>query len=293
MDVDNEKALVNKKIEKHWSPVDLYIGGAEHATRHLVYARFWHKFLNDINVVKHSEPFKKLQHVGLINATDGRKMSKRWGNVINPDDIIGTYGADALRVYEMFMGPFDQSIAWNTESMIGPRRFIEKVWRLSEKIVDTESIMEGLIHQTIKKVGSDIDTLDFNTAISALMILVNKIESLPEVSRNDYETVLRLLAPFAPHVVDEIWQNLGHEESIHISEWPEYDEKKILIETITLGIQVNGKVRAEIELTPNENEDSVKEKVMNLPGVKKWIDGKEVKKFIYIPGKIINIVVSA
>ena len=300
IDPKNSNNLVDKKKEKYWSPVDMYIGGAEHATRHLIYARFWHKFLNDIKVVKYSEPFKKLQSVGLINAEDGKKMSKRYGNVVNPDEIVGTYGADTFRLYEMFMGPFDQAVAWKTESVIGPRRFVEKVWRLQEKVVKTiedtgeekkDISVTKLLHQTIKKVTEDIETLNFNTAVSAMMVLVNKMEEVNKISKQDFETILKLLSPFAPHMTEEIWR-INHESSIHVESWPEHDSNLAKETGKTLGVQINGKVRAEIEIMNGTSEDEVKERVLSLPEIQKRADGKEIKKFIYIEGKIISIVIS-
>lgn len=295
IDPQNDAAFVNKKKEKFWSPVDMYIGGAEHATRHLIYARFWHKFLYDIGAVSHPEPFTKLQHVGLINGEDGRKMSKRWGNVVNPNDVVDTYGADTLRVFEMFLGPFDKSADWNTESIIGPRRFLEKVWRQQYKTnqnmdASSESALEKLTHQTIKKVTDDIERMDFNTAISTMMILVKKMEDLAEIPQQLYENLLKILSPFAPHITEEIWHNLGHENSINVAIWPEFDSKLAKEDLVKIGVQINGKVRAEVEITPNESEESAKEKVLKMPEVQKWTEGKDPKKFIYVPGRIINIV---
>jgi leucyl-tRNA synthetase len=297
---DNNEEIFNKELEKYWSPVDMYIGGAEHATRHLIYARFWHKFLYDIGVVNYKEPFAKLQHVGLINGEDGRKMSKRWGNVINPDDVVDTYGADTLRLFEMFLGPFDKTADWSTESIIGPRRFLEKVWRIRDFISEKESekVTQSL-HKTIKKVTDDIENIDFNTAISEMMTFANVIEGEKEITLNSYKKLLQLLAPFAPHMTEDIWNELSDvendsdntENSIHISEWPKYDESLIKDQKVTIGIQVNGKVRAEIEIAPDEPEDSVKKQVLDLPEIQKWTGDSEIKKFIYVPGKIISIVV--
>src|SRR3989338_9870963 len=196
MDPNNKKALVDKKKEKYWAPVDTYVGGAEHATRHLIYARFWHKFLHDIGVVSTPEPFMRLISVGLIQAPDGKKMSKRYGNVINPDDIVKAYGADTLRMYEMFMGPFTDSIAWSTESIIGSRRFLEKVWRLASNIGQGLSSLENkkIIHKTIKKVTESINNFSFNTAISAMMICINELEKSNQVSTEDFKLFLKILA---------------------------------------------------------------------------------------------------
>ena len=290
MDPDNSGELVAKDKEKYWSPVDFYVGGAEHATRHLIYARFWHKFLFDIDVVSTEEPFKKLQHVGLIMGEDGRKMSKRYGNVVNPNDIVDRFGADSMRVYEMFMGPFDQSIDWSTDNMVGSRRFIEKVWRHQEKVLDGALESKEIVvklHQTIKKVSEDIQTFDFNTAISAMMELVNVMEKEPTLSKETYSTVLRLLAPFAPHITEELWDG---EESIHLSPWPEYDETKIVSDTVKMVVQVDGKVRGDFEVDTSLGEDELKEMAQSLPKVKEWISSKNVLKIIVIPRRLVNIV---
>jgi leucyl-tRNA synthetase len=294
IDPKNDEALVDKDKEKYWSPVDMYIGGAEHATRHLIYARFWHKFLKDIGIVSNDEPFNKLQHVGLINGEDGRKMSKRWGNVVNPDDIVETYGADTLRMFEMFLGPFDKSVNWSTNSIIGPRRFLERVWKLSDKISETNnSELENSYHSTLKKVTHDIKTMNFNTAISEMMIFVNKIEEIGGLTKDIYSGLLKLLAPFAPHMTDELWEKLGNKGSIHVSEWPKYDENKIIAELKKIAIQVNGKVRGEIKLDQNCSEEDAKKFVLKMPEIEKWVGDKEVNKFIYLKGRIINIVVKS
>lgn len=300
IDPKNAEAFVDKEKEKYWSPVDMYVGGAEHATRHLIYARFWHKFLFDIGAVSKSEPFMALKHVGLIQAEDGRKMSKRWGNVINPDDIIELYGADTLRLYEMFMGPFDQNIAWSTESMIGPRRFVEKVWRLQGKVgvkgTSLDSDSQGapltfILNQTIQKVGEDIGAFRFNTAISQLMILVNEMEKQDSIEIEDYKILLKLLAPFAPHVAEEIWRELGGSESIHLSEWPSFDESKLESDEIKIAVQVNGKVRAVISTTRGVDQEEVLAEAKALDDVAKWLGDNPLKKVIFVPDKLINIVI--
>jgi leucyl-tRNA synthetase len=305
IDPKNSEVLVDKEKEKYWSPVDMYVGGAEHATRHLIYARFWHKFLYDIGVVNYEEPFTKLQHVGLINAEDGRKMSKRFGNVVNPDEIIETFGADSLRLYEMFMGPFDQAIAWSTDNIVGVRRFIEKVWRLQEKVDDAEEGLSSgseadggetlgsiitLLHKTIKKVGEDIEDMKFNTAISTMMILANELEKEEKVSKEIFSTLLILLAPFAPHVAEELWDKIEGGASVLNEGWPKYDEAKIVEDTAKIGIQIDGKVRTTIEVSVDEEEEKVKEKALSNEVVQKWTEGKEVKKVMYIKGKIVSIV---
>lgn len=295
MDPKNGKALVDKKKEKYWNEVDLYVGGAEHATRHLIYARFWHKFLYDIGVVSTKEPFRKLQNVGLIMAEDGRKMSKRWGNVVNPDDVISRFGADTMRVYEMFMGPFDQAISWNTDSMIGSRRFIERVWNLqfkvSSKKIPQNKDLEISFNQAIKKVGEDIESMSFNTAISTLMILLNKLEKEVQINKDHFQTLLKIIAPFAPHVADELWSILGARKSIHIEKWPSFDPKLLVSDEVKIAVQVNGKVRGTITISHDLDEKSIFNLAKNNPDVSKWIDGKNVNKEIYVKGRLVSLVV--
>ncbi len=309
IDPKNKKALVDKKKEKYWSPVDLYVGGGEHNTRHLIYARFWHKFLYDIGVVNYKEPFIKLRNLGMILGSDGRKMSKRWGNVVNPDEVVKNVGADTLRVYESFMGPFDQEIAWSTDNMVGSRRFLEKVWRIGQNRFEDVSRenFEILLHKTIKKVTEDILNFNFNTAISAFMILINEAEKFNRpgssthhpsltkegetgVSKKDYEIILKLLAPFAPHMTEEIWYNLGHKKSIHLEKWPDYDEKKIVSEEITIIVQVNGKARACFEMPNGSIQKEVEKVALAREDVSKWLIGKEIKKKMFIKGKILSLI---
>jgi len=298
IDPKNNKVLVDKKLEKYWSPVDFYVGGAEHATRHLIYARFWHKFLFDIGAVNYEEPFTKLKHVGLIMGEDGRKMSKRWGNVINPDEIVAKYGADSLRVYEMFMGPFEQACSWNTNGLIGTRKFLEKLVNLGEidKFQEVKEI-KALLHKTIKKVGADIEGFYFNTAVSALMILVNaiveaknKISAIP-LTKNDFAKLLQILAPFAPHLSEELAEKLGGEKSLFTLNWPEYDETLTKDERVNLVVQVNGKLRANLVVARDITEKEVITLAQGEEIIKKWLEGKEVIKTIFVPGKLLNIVV--
>jgi len=295
MDPHNHDVLVSADQEKYWAPVDMYVGGAEHATRHLIYARFWHTFLYDIGVVSTEEPFARLQHVGLIRAEDGRKMSKRYGNVVNPDDVIARFGADTLRVYEMFMGPFDQSISWSTDSMVGARRFLEKVWRLRERVT-TEGVsddeLNAKLHRTIKKVTDDIPTFDFNTAIAALMELANMCEKRERIQRDVYQTILLLLAPFAPHICEELWQeHKDGSDSIVTAPWPIYDESHLVAEKMTIAVQVNGKVRAELDISAHENEDEIKTRALELKRVKEQVSDGGVTKIIYVPHRLVNIVI--
>jgi leucyl-tRNA synthetase len=310
IDPDNNEQLVNKEKEKYWSPVDLYVGGAEHATRHLIYARFWHKFLYDIGVVNYDEPFTRLEHVGIILAEDGRKMSKRFGNVINPNKIVEQYGADTMRVYEMFMGPFNQSIAWSTNGLVGVRRFLERIYNYTEHIfsldedrlnkwmnneVKTDSGMVSLVHKTIKKVNEDIYNFKFNTAISQLMIFRNKLDAKGGeekiLAKENLERFLIILSPFAPHLAEELWEKLGHAESIFQESWPEYDPELIKEEKMNIAIQVNGKLRDAMEVESDIGEEEVKEAARQRQKVRKWLDGKEVAKAVYVEGRLVNFVV--
>ncbi len=292
MDPHNADAFAGKDEVDYWNNVNMYVGGAEHATGHLLYSRFWHKVLKDLGYVPTEEPFAALRNQGMIGGTDGRKMSKRWGNVINPDDVVRDLGADTMRVYESFMGPFESHLPWSTDSIVGARRFIERVWRLAETVGDaTPDSLRKSLHKTTKKVTGDIHSFSFNTAVSAMMIFVNDAEKAAAISSNDYRTFLQILAPFAPHVAEELWESLGGEGSIHHAPWPVYDETLIVDDTVTIGIQVNGKVRAELTIPVDADEASVRAQVLEISEITKWIDGKEIKKFIYVPSKIISIVI--
>ena len=281
----------NKK--KHGG-VDVYVGGAEHATGHLLYSRFWHKVLFDYGLVPTDEPFNVLRNQGMILAQDGRKMSKRWGNVINPDEIVATYGADTLRLYEMFMGPFDASLPWNTDSIIGSRRFIERVWRLAEKVspkkIETPSY-EMALNVCIKKVTEDIESFGFNTAVSAMMICLNDMEKAEAVDARDYKKFLQLLAPFAPHVAEELWAELGEKKSIHLSGWPSYDATKLESDMVTVMIQVNSKNRAEVLVVRDITEEEITAFALSLERVQAALAGAAPKKIIYVKGRIVNIVI--
>lgn len=303
MDPKNKKTLAGETAIKYWKNVDMYVGGTEHNTGHLLYARFWHKFLYDINIAKTEEPFKALRHQGMIGGSDGRKMSKRWGNVINPDDVVQTYGADTLRVFEMFLGPFEAHLPWSEEGIIGSRRFIERAWRLSYKVKDNKdtklskqennqaySHFEKVLHKTIKKVTEDIQNFSFNTAISSMMICLNEMDKQEFIKKTDYLLFLKILSPFAPYMTDELWHMFGEKRSIHISLWPKYDSKKIIEHTKTIGVQINGKVRGEVTIDLSMSADDVQKYVLEDLGIKRHITGS-IKKFIYIPGRIISIVV--
>ena len=295
MDPHNDKELVSSEKEKFWHPVDIYVWGAEHITRHMIYARFWHKFLQDLWIVSVDEPFKKYQHVWLIMAEDGRKMSKRRWNVINPDDIINEFGADVLRMYEMFMWPFDQSVNRNTNGVKWIKKFLDKVISLRSKVgswnLDDKDII-NLLHKTIKKVSEDIDVFGFNTAISQLMIFVNELNTKEYISKDTFEKLTILLAPFAPHLAEELWSELWNQSSIfHQGVWPKYDEKYLVDDVLTIAVQVNWKVRWTIEISPDSTQEQVFALVKENEKISKYLDW-EILKIIYIPWKICNIVVS-
>lgn len=293
MDNKNDKALVDPKKEEFWSPVDFYVGGAEHAARHLIYARFWHKFLKDIGAVKFSEPFKKLKNVGLIMGEDGRKMSKRYGNVVNPDSIVETYGADSLRLYEMFMGPFDQEISWKTDNIMGVRRFVERVWRLQDR-VSKDAVMDEMteivFNQTIKKVTEDIDVMGFNTAISQMMICLNQFEKNEKIPKNVYLTFIKLIAPFAPHFTEEIWNNFNEKGSVHLASWPSYDANKLVLSTVTIVVQINGKVRAQFDTKTDLAKDVLEKMALECEYVKTNFGDKTPVRIIVVPNKLVNLV---
>lgn len=295
MDPRNDKSFVWKDAEAYWQNVDTYVGGAEHVTRHIIYARFWQKFLYDLGMVSKDEPFQRYQKVGLIIAEDGRKMAKRRGNVINPDDVIAEYGADVLRTYEMFMGPFDQAIAWNTQGMKGVKKFLDKIIALWDKVdlqkEDENPEIETLVHQTIKKLTVEIDEFKFNTSISQLMILVNKLGEQDQISRPTFENLVLMLSPFAPHLAEEFWERLGNDFSIFTKgSWPKFDEKKLISSIITLPVQINGKMRGTLQVSPSASQDEILDLIKQDEKLVSYLTG-EIKKCILVPGKIINIIV--
>jgi len=290
MDPDNSGALVDPKNEKYWSPVDLYVGGAEHATRHLIYARFWHKFLYDIKAVSTLEPFTELHSVGLIIAEDGKKMSKRFGNVVNPDEVVAEYGADAFRVYEMFMGPFENSIAWNTKSLIGSRRFLERVFRMAKKVVPQNvPELNRPIHLAVQKVTNHIPEFRFNTAVSAMMICLNAIEDVGSVGKEQWSLLLQVLAPFAPHIAEELWEEIGNKDSIHLSEWPIADASFLTLDTVVIGVQVAGKLRGEIEIASAASEKEAVSAALAIPKVLEALGGSKPGRVVYRAGRILNL----
>jgi leucyl-tRNA synthetase len=293
MDPENDNQLASQEKLKYWGQVDWYNGGAEHITLHLLYSRFWHKFLFDLGVVPYDEPYLRRSITGIVLGEGGVKMSKSKGNVVNPDAVIQTYGADTLRLYEMFMGPFDQAIAWDTKSIIGVRRFLEKVWRLQSKVDHdaTDINLEVLVNKTIKKVSEDIETMSFNTAISSMMILVNEMDKMKAVPADLYEKLLIILTPFAPFICEEIWHNLGHTRTINKEVWPSADESKMVASQIPLVLQVNGKVRDTIMVNANISEEEAKALALNNEVVKKWLNGATAKRVIYVPGRLVNVVV--
>ncbi len=292
MDPHNDKELASKEALKYWSPVDWYNGGMEHTTLHLLYSRFWHKFLYDIGVVPTKEPYQKRTSHGMILGTNGEKMSKSKGNVINPDDIVNEFGADTFRVYEMFMGPFDQVAAWSMESIRGCGKFLDRVWNMQNMLVDGDNYSketEKMMHKAIKKVSQDIEDMKFNTSVSTFMTMVNEFYKIGKVNKAEFKTFLTLLNPFAPHITEELNKIAGFDADISTYSWPEYDEAKTVDDEITLPIQFNGKLKAIITISVDEDESSVKEKVHNAIDSK--LDGKTIVKEIYVKNRIYNVVV--
>jgi leucyl-tRNA synthetase len=295
MDPKNKKAFADPKKLKFWGQVDWYNGGMEHTTLHLLYSRFWHKFLFDQGLVPIKEPYAKRTSHGLIMADDGTKMSKSKGNVINPDDLIKTYGADTLRLFEMFIGPFDQAVAWNSDGLIGPRRFIERVFKLTAKYSKTgEMSKEGLslLHKTIQKVSVDIEALNMNTAVSSLMILSNQLEKEAIVPKAEFEMFLALLAPFVPHVAEEMNMLLGNKKSVSQISWPKPDLTKLVEDSVSITVQVNGKFRGTIVAMSDEskNEYKMTEEAMKIPAVQEKLKGLTIRKTIFIPSRVVNFV---
>ena len=294
MDAKNDKEFVNFNKAKYWGQVDMYDGGMEHATRHLLYARFWNIFLHEQGLVPYSEPFKRRIAHGMILAADGSKMSKSKGNVVNPTDMINEYGADALRLYEMFIGDYSKDAAWSEEALRGCAKFLDRVYNLGEKINDSNEMSkenEKMIHKTIKKVTEDLEEMKYNTAISALMTLVNSFNDTKVVSKKDYRVLLELLNPFSPHITEELNEkyNLGGE--LCYSSWPKYDEEKTLDDEVEVVVQINGKVRGKVTVPSDISEDDIKVKVREIENVKKYLEGSTIVKEIYIPKKLVSIVI--
>lgn len=300
IDPKNDQAIADPALIKQWLPVDIYIGGAEHAVLHLLYARFWHKVLYDIGVVPTKEPFQKLFNQGMILGENNEKMSKSKGNVVNPDDIVESHGADTLRLYEMFMGPLDASIAWSENGLDGARRFLDRIWRLfmnddgsvSNKVVDSnDGTLEKVYHQTVKKVTEDYEGIRFNTAISQMMVFINDAYKAPQIPLEYVKGFVQLLAPVAPHVAEELWEKLGGTETISYVAWPTFDESKLVENEIEMAIQFNGKVRTKIVVSKDFSKEELEKAVLEDEKVIELLEGKEIKKVIAIPGKLVNIVV--
>ncbi len=300
IDPHNAEQLADPKKLNEWLPIDMYIGGAEHAVLHLLYARFWHKFLYDIGVVPTKEPFQKLFNQGMILGENNEKMSKSKGNVVNPDDIIESHGADTLRLYEMFMGPLDASIAWSTTGLDGSRRFLDRIWRLfvedngnlRTKINNdaNSSTLERVYHQTVKKVTEDIEGLRFNTAISQLMVFINEAYKTDALLKEYMEGFVKLLSPIVPHLAEELWAKMGNKATLAYEAWPTYDEARLVEDEIEIVVQVNGKVRAKLQVPATASKEQMEETAMNDETVKEQLEGKTIRKVIIVPGKLVNIV---
>lgn len=295
LDPHNDKEICDPNVLNHWLPVDLYVGGAEHAVLHLLYSRFWHKVLYDLGVVKCKEPWQRLVHQGMILGSNGEKMSKSRGNVVNPDEIVASHGADSLRLYEMFMGPLEASIPWDDDGIEGSRRFIDRVYRLiveQDKISnDNDHSLDLIYNQTVKKVTDDFETLGFNTAIAQMMIFINECYKAKSIYKPYIENFIKMFACICPHIGEEIWSYLGHQDSITYTSWPVYDEALLVSDVITIGVQVNGKLRAKINVAKDEDKQVVQDLALAQENVKAHTVDKEIVKVIVVPNKIVNIVV--
>ena len=294
IDPHNDKAFADKEELDYWLPVDWYNGGMEHTTLHLLYSRFWHKFLYDLGLVSTPEPYMKRTSHGMILGENGEKMSKSRGNVVNPDDIVNEYGADTLRTYEMFIGAFDLHAAWSSEGVRGCRRFLDRVWKLKDMLTDDENYSKALeikMHQTIKKVSSDYESMKYNTAIAAMMGLVNEFYKAGSVTRGELKTLLLLLNPVAPHITEELWELIGGQGRIYQQSWPVYDESKTVEDTVEIAVQINGKVKASMSIALDEKQETVQARALELDSIKAAVASKTIVKVIYVPNKIINIVV--
>lgn len=300
IDPNNDEALVDPELAKRWLPVDIYVGGAEHAVLHLLYARFWHKFLYDIGVVTTKEPFQKLFNQGMILGEGNEKMSKSKGNVVNPDDIVKSHGADSLRLYEMFMGPLDSSKPWSTNGLDGSRRFLDRIWRLlvdedgklSAKVTNTSSDnMEKAYHQTVKKVTEDFEAMHYNTAISQMMVFINEGYKAEQISKEYVEGFVKLISPIVPHIAEELWSILGHDDTIVYEAWPTFDESKLVDNEVEIPVQIKGKVRAKLHVAKDATKEELEALALASEQVQQWLEGQEVKKIIAIPGKMVNIVI--
>jgi leucyl-tRNA synthetase len=294
MDPDNDEALASKERLDYWLPVDWYNGGMEHTTLHLLYSRFWHKFLYDINVVPTKEPYQKRTSHGMILGENNEKMSKSKGNVVNPDEIVEEFGADTLRVYEMFIGDFEKSVPWSQNGVKGCRRFLDRVWKVQDMMSEEEAFSKELevkMHQTIKKVSEDYENLKYNTGIAALMTLINDFYDFGSVTKGEFKAFLILLNPVAPHITEELWETLGHNQGIVEQQWPAWEEAKTVDKFIEIAVQVNGKVRSKVKIEPDAPKETVEKIVKDADGVKEHLENRQIVKEIYVPGRIYNIVV--
>jgi leucyl-tRNA synthetase len=294
MDAHNDNALASKEALDYWAPVDWYNGGMEHTTLHLLYSRFWHKFLYDIGVVPTKEPYMKRTSHGMILGENNEKMSKSRGNVVNPDEVVDQFGADAFRAYEMFIGAFDQSTPWSQQGLKGCYKFIERVWNLQSIVNDEEGYsadLEKNVHKTIKKVGEDYERMKFNTAIAAMMSLVNDFTKKGSVTKGEYMTLITLLNPVAPHMTEELWEMYGGKGFLSVAKWPEYDEAKTVDNEIEIVVQINGKIKERTMVAADADKDAVLAQVKSSDTIKSFIDGKTIVKEIVVPGKLVNIVV--
>ncbi|MFP4510377.1 MAG: leucine--tRNA ligase [Spirochaetaceae bacterium] len=294
IDPDNDREIADRDKLDYWLPVDLYVGGAEHAVLHLLYARFWHKVLFDIGVVSQDEPFRRLVNQGMILGSDGFRMSKSRGNVVNPDDVVAEYGADSLRLYEMFMGPLRQSKPWSTNGLMGMHRFLDRVWRLGERELfdgDAPLPLTKLLHKTIRKVGDDTRNLDFNTAVSQMMIFVNELYKENGLYRSIWEPFLRILAPYAPHIAEELWERAGGTPPVSLAEWPSYDEALTTDETLTIVVQINGKVRADFQADRDASKEQLEAQARQLEKIRSYLEDAEVRRTIVVPNRLVNFVV--
>jgi leucyl-tRNA synthetase len=293
-DPHNDQELASREALEYWLPVDWYNGGMEHTTLHLLYSRFWHKFLYDLGIVPTPEPYAKRTSHGMILGENNEKMSKSRGNVVNPDEVVEEYGADTLRLYEMFIGDFEKAVPWSTEGVKGCKRFLDRVWKMMDMVIpgaEYRPELEAKVHQTIKKVSQDYENLKFNTAIAALMTLVNEVYRLESINEAEMKTVLLLLNPVAPHITEEIWEKLGFEGMLNEQRWPVWDEAKTVEQTVEIGVQVNGKLRATITVNLDDPQEAAREKALSAEAVKRALDGKTIVKEVYVPGRIYNIVV--
>lgn len=296
-DPHNDEAFASQEAMKYWMPVNLYNGGMEHTTLHLLYSRFWHKFLWDLGHIPKEvgpEPYAKRRSHGLVMAEGGEKMSKSKGNVVNPDDVIASHGADVFKVYELFMGPFDQAVPWDTNGIEGVKRFLDKIWSLVElgmtsEVKPADAKLETLFNQTLKKIGEGIDDLQFNTCVSSLMILVNGFQDHGGIPTSMKKGFVGMIAPFMPHLAEELWEKIGEKGSVHLSAWPTFDVAKLVADTFELVVQVNGKVRAKAPASSSITEEEAK--ALALSQVTQWLDGKEPKQVLYVKNRLVSIAV--